>query len=211
MSNAVLTVDAKDFIRSVTKDMEQLKHVAHMGVRAGCITAGRLFRTSVRSATPILKPHNVWGTWKNSTKSRNRYPLVPGELRKSIYLSYSRRYSDIPGGYIRYIVGLPYNSGQGGWVPGWYGHIVNSGFYKDGLSNFWVRLKTGGHNWGQTKKFPLEAGHVPTGVNPGWRPYKKIPKTAGFVGRGYRAVAAKAQMQMQQKTKHTIDMMLRSL
>ena len=92
MSNAILTIDAKDFISGVTKQIEELTHVAHMGVREGCIHAGREFRRSVILSAPILKPKNRWGTWKNSSRSRNRYPLVAGELRKSIYFTFSKKF-----------------------------------------------------------------------------------------------------------------------
>ena len=146
------TVDVKPLQR-LAQNIKKLEHdLGREVARAGCIAAGLQFRSAVRGAAPRLKPENIWAYTK--PRGRDRWQHVAGELAGAIYFTNSPRNTNIPGGKIGYLVGIPHSRGtDGGWTAGWYAHMVLGGHY---VENYWFRRKNRG------KKVPLRKGVTPS-------------------------------------------------
>lgn len=145
------TVDVKPLQR-LAQNIKKLEHdLGREVARAGCIAAGLQFRSAVRGAAPRLKPENVWKY--TGKKGRNRWQHEAGELAGAIYFTNSPRNTNIPGGKIGYLVGIPHSRGKdGGWTAGWYAHMLIGGHY---VENYWFRERK------SNQKIPLLKGNTP--------------------------------------------------
>lgn len=150
------TVDVKPLQR-LAQNIKKLEHdLGREVARAGCIAAGLQFRSAVRGAAPRLKPENIWAyTVRNGRKTgRDRWQHERGELAGAIYFTNSPKNTNIPGGKLGYVVGIPHSRGKdGGWTAGWYAHMLISGHY---VENYWFRRH------GNSKKIPLPKGVSPS-------------------------------------------------
>ena len=150
------TVDVKPLQR-LAQNIKKLEHdLGREVARAGCIAAGLQFRSAVRGAAPRLKPENIWAYTK--PLGRNRWQHERGELAGAIYFTNSPRNTNIPGGKLGYVVGIPHSRGKdGGWTAGWYAHMLIGGHY---VENYWFKLKS------KSKKVPLRKGVLLAGMSP---------------------------------------------
>lgn len=150
------TVDVKPLQR-LAQNIKKLEHdLGREVARAGCIAAGLQFRSAVRGAAPRLKPENIWAYTK--PRGRDRWQHVAGELAGAIYFTNSPRNTNIPGGKLGYVVGIPHSRGKdGGWTAGWYAHMLIGGHY---VENYWFKLHS------KSKKVPLRKGVLLAGMSP---------------------------------------------
>lgn len=154
------TVDVKPLQR-LAQNIKKLEHdLGREVARAGCIAAGLQFRSAVRGAAPRLKPENIWAYTKRNGRQtgRDRWQHVAGELAGAIYFTNSPRNTNIPGGKLGYVVGIPHSRGKdGGWTAGWYAHMLIGGHY---VENYWFRRNR------NSKKIPLPKGVLLAGGTP---------------------------------------------
>lgn len=154
------TVDVKPLQR-LAQNIKKLEHdLGREVARAGCIAAGLQFRSAVRGAAPRLKPENIWAYTKRNGRQtgRDRWQHVAGELAGAIYFTNSPRNTNIPGGKLGYVVGIPHSRGKdGGWTAGWYAHMLIGGHY---VENYWFRRHR------NSKKVPLPKGVLLAGMTP---------------------------------------------
>lgn len=202
-------------IERVLKPFKELeKHAPEIGreaVRAGCRAAGLTFRRTVRNKVPLLKPKNVWNEWprryssgrrRSRTSTGQALPLVRGELKQSIYFTYSPRNSFIPGGKMTYLVGFPHSHGGGKIVKGWYGHFINNGH---AVLNYPVNLRDTPAGKRKAKRLGVAEGVYPgkMGARLSW------VEGRDFIGKGYAEGRATAEKLMQQAADAKIKELLR--
>ena len=201
----------------VVKKLKALEKAApdigREAVRAGCRAAGLYIRRGVKACVPILKPENIWNEWplkyskgrrRSRTSTGQHLPLVAGELRDSIYFTYSPRNSFIPGGVMTYLVGFPHSHGGTKMVKGWYGHFVNNGHT---VLNYPVNLRDTPAGKAKAKRLGVEPGVYPgkMGARISW----VEGKYSNFIGRGYDNTKAGAQRLMEHAAEKKIKQMLK--
>lgn len=203
---AEIGIDASAIVGEVKRLQHNLKDVGREGVREGCRRAGRIIRERVKSFVPILKPENIWEEWppryskgrrRSKTAGGKPLPLVAGELRDSIYLTYSPKNSSLVNGVMTYLVGFPHSHGGNKMVAGWYGHFINQGHF---LYNYGVKVGTE-----KARRLGINEGTYPGKM------YTRLAWVSGsdFIGKGFRSSKGLAERVMKDAAEQTMKSMLK--
>lgn len=185
-------------------------------VREGCRQAGRYIKLQVKTEVPILKSKDKWLEWpahcyaggvktgrvRSKTVSGQPLSYVAGELRDSIYFTFSPKNSSIPQGRMTYLVGYPHSHGGGKIVKGWYGHFINQGH---ALLNYPVNLKDTPRGKAKAKRLGITEGIYPgkMGARVTWVPGKN------FIGEGYSKAKERADVLLKEHAEKKLKQMLK--
>ena len=136
------------FIKILNDGDRSMQEAARRIGREGCVVSGRAIKASVQRHVPVFRAGSGLFHPYGATRTRQKYGLVPGELRNAIFFTNSKRRFKWEGGKLRYIVGFPH-ARKGANTPGWYAHFVEFGHRR--VNDIAMNDKTG-YQW------PLKSG-----------------------------------------------------